>query len=103
MSHRAHPLALEEYRMNQPLLPQAQLLFKPEEAAKVLAVGRTQVYALIASGQLESVQIGRLRRIPIAACERYVSNLQQARQATTDNADGDGVCVADRLHSKTAS
>ena len=59
----------------------ANLLLKPEEAAKELGIGRTQVYALIASGDLASVQIGRLRRVPYAACQRYVERLQD-RQPT---------------------
>lgn len=54
----------------------ANLLLKPEDAAKVLAIGRTQVYALIATGELASVQIGRLRRVPYAACQQYVEHLQ---------------------------
>ncbi len=62
--------------MNEPPSHEAQLLLKPEQAAKILAVGRTQVYALIANGDLESVQIGRLRRVPYVACERYVESLQ---------------------------
>jgi excisionase family DNA binding protein len=52
-----------------------RLLLKPEEAAEILAVGRTQLYALLASGQLQSVKIGRLRRVPLAACESYVLSL----------------------------
>ena len=89
--------------MNELLLPQARLLLKPEEAAKVLAVGRTQVYALMASGQLESVQIGRLRRVPFAACERYVSSLQVARVTTTVAVAEDGVRVGDERQSSRTS
>jgi len=52
-----------------------RLLLKPEEAAEILAVGRTQLYALLASGQLQSVKIGQLRHVPLAACESYVLSL----------------------------
>lgn len=53
----------------------SQLLFTPEHAAHKLDVGRTTVYALMAAGQLQSVKIGRCRRIPAAALEAYVNRL----------------------------
>jgi excisionase family DNA binding protein len=55
-----------------------QLLFTPEQAATKLATGRTTVYALMASGELRSVKIGRSRRVPVAALEEYVGRLVQA-------------------------
>lgn len=55
----------------------SELLLRPEAAAKVLGIGRTTVFRLIASGELQSVQIGRLRRIPATACRAYVEALQQ--------------------------
>ena len=53
-----------------------RLLLTPEEAAKVLRLGRTTVYALMKSGDLRSVHIGRSCRIPQAELERYVHGLQ---------------------------
>ena len=81
MSNRANLLGLKEDHMND---SRANLLLKPEEAAKLLAVGRTQVYALIAKGALESVQIGRLRRVPYSACQQYVERLQASRAASPE-------------------
>jgi excisionase family DNA binding protein len=52
-----------------------KLLVTPEEAAVILSVGRTTVYELMASGQLESVQIKSCRRIPVAALQRFVQRL----------------------------
>jgi excisionase family DNA binding protein len=52
-----------------------RLLLTPEHAADKLDVGRTTVYALMASGELRSVKIGRSRRVPAAALEDYVSRL----------------------------
>lgn len=51
------------------------VLLTAEEAAERLAIGRTAVYALLKSGELESVRIGRLRRIPAEAVENYVQRL----------------------------
>ena len=52
------------------------LLLTPEEAAKVLRVGRTTVYALMKSGELRPVHIGRSCRLARVELERYVSRLQ---------------------------
>ncbi|WNV77612.1 helix-turn-helix domain-containing protein [Geodermatophilus sp. DSM 44513] len=52
------------------------LLLTPEEAAEVLRVGRTTIYALMKAGGLRSVHIGRSCRIPRAELERYVQHLQ---------------------------
>ncbi|MFF7247613.1 helix-turn-helix domain-containing protein [Embleya sp. NPDC008237] len=46
-----------------------------EEAARRLGIGRTTMYALIASGDIPSVTIGRLRRVPAEALGAYVAGL----------------------------
>ncbi len=53
------------------------LLYRAEDAARVLGIGRSKTYELIAAGELRSVQIGRLRRIPRAGLEADVERLQQ--------------------------
>jgi excisionase family DNA binding protein len=55
---------------------ESQSLLRVEEAAKYLSIGRTLVYRLLHSGELESVQIGRARRIPLVALESYVERLR---------------------------
>ena len=52
-----------------------RLLYRPEEAAKVLGLGRTKVYELIASGELRSVKIGAARRVSATALAEFVSRL----------------------------
>jgi excisionase family DNA binding protein len=51
------------------------LLVTPEEAAKLLRVGRTTVYALMKVGDLRPVHIGRSCRLSGAELERYVNGL----------------------------
>ena len=53
-----------------------KLLLTPTEAAELLGVGRTTVYELLNAGRLESVRIGRSRRIPRAALVGYVARLR---------------------------
>ncbi len=49
-----------------------QMLLTAEQTAKSLAIGRTKVFDLIRGGELESIQIGSSRRIPIDAIEAFV-------------------------------
>ncbi len=53
----------------------ARVLLTVEEAAERLHIGKTKTYALVKSGELESVLIGRLRRIHIDAVNAYATRL----------------------------
>ena len=53
-----------------------RLLLKPEEAADVLGIGRSTLYELLAAGVIDSVHIGKARRVPVAALEEYVGRLR---------------------------
>lgn len=61
-----------------------RLLLTPEDAAELLAVGRTKIYELLRTGALESVRIGAARRIPAAALTAYVERLRRDEAATID-------------------
>jgi excisionase family DNA binding protein len=56
------------------------MLLTVEEAAERLRFGRTLVYRLISSGELESVTVGRLRRVPAECLTEYVAALRRARR-----------------------
>ncbi|GAB3365708.1 excisionase family DNA-binding protein [Amycolatopsis echigonensis] len=56
---------------------QPRVLLTVEEAADRLAIGRSVVYALLRSRQLESVTIGRTRRVPAAAVDEFVARLRK--------------------------
>jgi excisionase family DNA binding protein len=56
---------------------QVQMLLTAEQAAESLAIGRTKVFELIRSGELESIRIGSSRRIPIDAIEAFVFRLRR--------------------------
>ena len=58
------------------VLSSERLLLTPEEAAEVLRLGRTTVYALMKSGDLRAVHIGRCCRLSRAELERYVRQLE---------------------------
>jgi len=50
----------------------ACLLLTVEEAAHRLGIGRSTAYQLIGNGEIESIQIGHLRRIPVDALDAFV-------------------------------
>jgi excisionase family DNA binding protein len=63
---------MEEYEV-----VQQPLLFRPEEAAQRLGVGRTMVFDLMRSGRLRSVKIGGARRISARALADFVADLER--------------------------
>ncbi len=65
----------------QDLLARNPLLLTPEEAATVLRIGRTTIYALMKAGDLRPVHIGRSCRLPRTELERYVRCLETSANA----------------------
>jgi len=58
------------------------LLYKPEDAAATLGIGRATLYELLARGEITSIKIGRSRRIPSAALEDYAARLDAEQNGT---------------------
>lgn len=48
-------------------------LFTIAEAADRLRLGKTTLYALLQSGELRSITIGKARRIPASAIAQFLS------------------------------
>jgi excisionase family DNA binding protein len=57
-----------------------RLLLTIPQAAERLGVGRSFLYGVIRRGELASVKLGRARRVPIGALEKYVAWLQADEQ-----------------------
>jgi len=71
---------MNEPVVGQPLVP---LLLSVEQAAEMLGIARTSMFKLIGTGEVESVQVGRLRRIPMACLEEFVERLRRSAQRET--------------------
>ncbi|QGK68471.1 helix-turn-helix domain-containing protein [Allosaccharopolyspora coralli] len=56
---------------------ETKLMYRVEEVAKLLDVGRTAVFDLIRNGELASVKIGGARRIPRQAVDNYIEHLME--------------------------
>lgn len=48
------------------------LVLKVEELMSILSIGRNTAYELVRSGQISSIRIGRIYRIPRASLEEYL-------------------------------
>ncbi len=57
----------------------SQLLYSIPDAAVLLSISRAQIYRLIDKGELDSVLIGRSRRISDAQLAAFVDRLEQSR------------------------
>ena len=53
-----------------------KLLITPVEAAQTLGIGRSKVYQLLQTGQLQSVHIGSCRRVPVEAVHAFLDLLR---------------------------
>ena len=51
---------------------QDKVLLTVAEAAKRLSLSRTFTYELVMNGELESLKLGKARRVPVAALDKFV-------------------------------
>jgi excisionase family DNA binding protein len=58
-------------------LANQRVLLTIDQAAEALAVGRTTLCRLIRTGQVATVQIGRLRRVPLDALHTFAKEQQR--------------------------
>ncbi|TDE26452.1 helix-turn-helix domain-containing protein [Actinomadura sp. 6K520] len=58
-----------------------KLLLTVPEAAKALAISRSKLYELLASGAVRSIRIDGSRRIPLNALNDYVNALMDTEEA----------------------
>lgn len=70
----------EYQNLEMPSLTTNEPLLTVEEAAKRLRIGRTLMYSLIRSGEIESIPVGRLRRIPAECVNEYVQRLRNVNR-----------------------
>ena len=55
-----------------------KLLLTVVEAAHRLGIGRTLMYELLSAGQVESVHLGRLHKVPVEALTRFVAGCHES-------------------------
>ena len=62
------------------------LLLKAGDVAKLLGLGRSKVFGMLAVGELPVVRIGRSVRVPRAALERWVAEHTQDANSRSGDA-----------------
>lgn len=55
------------------MVPELPLLLRAEEAARLLGLGRSTVFALLATGELPAVRVGRSVRVSRAALQHFIA------------------------------
>ena len=61
-----------------------RVLLTVEQAADTIGIGRTTAFALVKSGELKSVKVGRLRRIPLDEIQAYTARLLAEQNPTIE-------------------
>ncbi|MFJ8912054.1 helix-turn-helix domain-containing protein [Amycolatopsis sp. NPDC102389] len=61
--------------------PAPRALLTVKAAAERLSIGRTTLYGLLKTGEIDSVHIGHSRRVPADAITAYIQKLTTAAQA----------------------
>ena len=57
-----------------------RLLVTPAEAARRLSLARSTVYQLVLTGELESIKVGRSRRVLASALTEYIDRLRREQR-----------------------
>jgi excisionase family DNA binding protein len=76
-----------------------RLLLGIEEAARRLGIGRSLMYRLALSGEVESVHVGRLRRIPAERLAEHVTRLRGEARGRRSTRWAPGIPTARRRSS----
>lgn len=59
------------------VLPDGRLLLTVAEAAAMLSINRSTLYRMLLEGQIRTIRIGRLRRVPVSALQEFVTRQVQ--------------------------
>jgi excisionase family DNA binding protein len=73
------PKPIDERRPTGEHVP--RVLLTVEAAAEQLSISRTMMFALIKAGEVTSVRVGRLRRIPAVELDVYARRLVAEQRA----------------------
>ena len=61
------------------------ILVSVEEAAHRLSMSRSKVYDLVLSGQIESIKVGRSRRVLVAGIDDFINRLRTEQTVDDKN------------------
>ena len=73
-AHPVSPPVDQGNRLTPPTHDGGAWLLESREVARLLGIGRTKTFQLIASGELPSIRLGRCVRVPTAALYSWISS-----------------------------
>ena len=76
-----------------PPIPES-LLLRPREAARLLGIGRSKIFEMMARNELPIIRLGRCVRIPRRGLEDWVNESLAAETAVRDAFLGAGARIA---------
>ena len=65
-------------------MPVERMLYRPAEAAEAIGVSRSRVYELINSGEIPSIKVGGVKRVPVDRLREWVERHSRGGPATTE-------------------
>lgn len=69
---------------HKPAKGRGRLLYSVEEAAQLLGIGRTFMFQLVATGEVDSLKIGNRRKIHRDALDSYIARLRAEQTSAED-------------------
>ena len=66
-----------------------RILYRPGEAAEAIGVSRSRLYELINSGEIPSVKVGNVKRVPVDKLREWVDRQSGAQDEQASGAPGD--------------
>ena len=66
---------------------ESKLLLSPDETCEAIGVKRAQLFKMLASKEIPSIKLGKLRRIPVAGLQAWVQR-QVEQQAELEDSRG---------------
>ena len=61
-----------------------RMLYRPSEAAQAIGVSRSRVYELINSGEIPSLQVGGVKRVPVDKLREWIERQSGGDPAATE-------------------
>lgn len=78
------------------------LLVSVADAARLLGIGKTEMYELVARGEFQRVRIGRRVLIPVQGLEEWVEQHTQASRMATPGAQSAEILSIPARQQRTA-
>ena len=58
------------------------LTVRIKDACRITGIGRSKLYELIATGEIEVIKVGAITLVPIEELRAFIARLRQCRQRT---------------------